>query len=148
MALGPPEGTLYRLDHAALAVKAIICGGRNYEFTGKDYADLDKLHELIGITEVVSGKQRGADTCGEKWAMAHHISVKGFPITRADWKQYGMGAGPIRNRRMRDYILPDGVCIAFPGHNGTANMVSLAKERDIHVFDWRGKWQVKRPPVP
>lgn len=121
-------------------MKAIICGGRDYILTDEDYADLDELHELIEITEVVSGKARGADTCGERWAQKRGIPVKEFPITKEDWKQYGMGAGPRRNRRMRDYILPDGVCIAYPGHNGTANMVSLAKERQLHVYDWRGNW--------
>lgn len=125
-------------------MKAIICGGRDYEFTDLDYDDLDALHAMIGITEVVSGRARGADTCGEKWAARRHIPVKDFPITKEGWKVHGLGAGPIRNRQMRDYILPDGVCIAFPGHNGTANMVSQAKARGIHVFDWRAK----RPPTP
>lgn len=75
-------------------MKAIICGGRDYILTDEDYADLDELHELIEITEVVSGKARGADTCGERWAQKRGIPVKRVPDHegRLEAVRYGGGA--------------------------------------------------------
>lgn len=47
--------------------------------------------------EVLSGKCRGADACGEAWAARARATVVPFP---ADWARYGTAAGPIRNRAM------------------------------------------------
>ena len=44
----------------------------------------------------------------------------------ADWKQYGRGAGPIRNREMLQYSEPD-IVVAFPGGAGTADMIRAAR---------------------
>lgn len=52
------------------------------------------LAEIAGqITTVISGKARGVDTLGERWAAANKISVERFP---ADWS-LGRGAGFRRN---------------------------------------------------
>ena len=112
-------------------MKAIICGGRDYEFTEANYCALDKLCEELPVTEVVSGCAPGADACGEKWAVRRSISIKQFP---ADWAGQGRKAGPLRNQQMADYA---DVCIAFPGGKGTEDMVRKATKRGLRVFDLR-----------
>jgi hypothetical protein len=122
-------------------MKFIIAGGRSYRFTASDRANLDALHPII--TEVVSGHcPTGADKGGEDWAKRNRIPVKEFP---ADWypESHGgklfKGAGPVRNRRMAQYVmLSGGGClIAFPGGDGTANMVEEAHAHGLTVYDWR-----------
>src|SRR5690606_3144256 len=94
-------------------MKLIIAGGRDYRFTPND---IEQLNSLKNITEVVSGGAKGADAEGEQWATEQGIPIK---IFKADWKQYGRGAGPRRNQAMADYA--DAV-VLFPGGKGTENM--------------------------
>lgn len=113
-------------------MKLIIAGGRDYQFTEDDYARLDELHSEIRVTEVVSGKAPGADTCGEEWARRHGLPVAEFP---ADWTTHGRAAGPMRNHAMAVYA--DAVAL-FPGGRGTNSMCRLATKEGIRVFDFRG----------
>lgn len=110
-------------------MKLIIAGGRNYQFTGADYAALDALHLLRGVSEVVSGCASGADKCGEEWAKRNNIPVKPFP---ANWKAFGRSAGPIRNRQMAEYA--DALAL-FPGGKGTANMREMAVLNYLEIFE-------------
>jgi len=115
-------------------VKVIIAGGRDYVFTERDAADLDRLHAIIGITEVVEGEQRGADLAGKAWAQERGLSVKPFP---ADWKLHGKAAGPIRNEQMAQYVGRAGAVVLFSGGAGTENMYKAAKRHGLQIFDWR-----------
>ncbi|WP_198265693.1 DUF2493 domain-containing protein [sulfur-oxidizing endosymbiont of Gigantopelta aegis] len=108
-------------------MKVIIAGGRDYHLTESDYIKLN----MLDITEVVSGGAKGVDASGEHWADIHNISVKAF---KADWKQYGRAAGPIRNKKMAIYA--DAV-VLFPGGKGTESMHNLAVQQGIRVFDFR-----------
>src|SRR5687767_3965572 len=101
-------------------MKLIIAGGRDYKFSVDDFVVLEKLHRQHQITEVVSGKARGADFYGEVWAYEHQIPIKAFP---ADWKTHGKAAGPIRNQEMARYA--DAVAL-FPGGKGTESMFKEA----------------------
>ncbi len=113
-------------------MKLIIAGGRHYQLTTEDFVKLENLHKEIHITEVVSGKCRGADSGGETWAKVNKIHVEPFP---ADWDRYTRGsAGPIRNRQMAQYA--DAV-VLFPGDSGTASMCREAKIAEIKIYDWR-----------
>lgn len=109
-------------------MKLIIAGGRDYRFTLKD---IERLNNLENITEVVSGGAKGADAEGEQWAAEQGIPVKVF---KADWKQYGRGAGPRRNQAMADYS--DAVAL-FPGGKGTENMFKHAQKIGLVIYDWR-----------
>lgn len=79
------------------------------------------------ITEVVCGLARGADIYGRKWAVCvAGLPVKDFP---ADWKKYGLAAGPLRNTEMAEYA--DGlIAFQWDGSRGTANMVSQMMNRN------------------
>jgi hypothetical protein len=78
----------------------------------------------LEVTEIVSGKARGADTLGEQYAKEKGIPVKEFP---ADWNKYGKAAGPIRNEEMARYA---DWLIAFwhPDCKGTTNMIRIMRE--------------------
>jgi hypothetical protein len=111
----------------------IICGGRDFVPTEADCAALNEQKGLLPITEVVSGKAKGADAFGEWWASEHGIPVKEFP---ANWALYGRSAGPIRNRQMAEYA---DALIAFPGGRGTSHMIQTAKELGLTIIDLRKK---------
>ncbi|WPU94691.1 DUF2493 domain-containing protein [Mucilaginibacter sabulilitoris] len=109
--------------------KLIIAGSR--EFT--DYALLQKKVDVMiaekrhsAQIEIVSGKARGADTLGEKYAAANNFTVKEFP---ADWSN-GKSGGYERNKAMAAYA---DACICFwDGKSaGTKHMIDLATASGI-----------------
>lgn len=106
-------------------MKILICGGREYanqekfELVMKPFTICRMvIHGACGWPQMI-----GVDAMADKWASDHVIEKKRFP---ADWKKFGNVAGPIRNERMLIEGKPDWV-IAFPGGNGTANMVHLTR---------------------
>jgi len=111
-------------------MKLIIAGGRNFN----DYSLVkSKLDHLLanhtGVIEIVSGKAKGADSLGERYAKEHNHTVKEFP---ADWDQYGKKAGFMRNTQMADYgthliAFWDGVSV------GTKMMIGLATDKGLKV---------------
>lgn len=78
---------------------------------------LDLYHSKIPITEIVSGKCRGADSLGERWAKENKIAIKEFP---ADWS-LGKKAGPLRNEEMAKYC-DEGIGFSVNSSRGAANM--------------------------
>ena len=112
-------------------MKTIIAGGRDYNLTPEDYALLDKLLIELPITEVVSGCARGADACGETWAVTRKIPVKPFP---ADWDKHSRAAGPVRNSEMAEYAE---ACVLFPGGRGTGDMLKKATAKGLKIIDLR-----------
>ena len=85
-------------------MKIAIIGSRNFA----DYELLKKtLNEITGITKVISGGAKGADSLAEQWAKENEIETV---IYKPDWAKYGRGAGVVRNR----LIIEDcDLCIAF-----------------------------------
>lgn len=112
-------------------MRMLVCGGRDYEDGQRVFAALNRAHAKRPITFLIEGGQRGADRWGRKWAIAYGIAYRTFD---ADWDRYGKAAGPIRNSLMLAEGQPDGVT-AFPGHEGTADMVAKAKRAGLPV--WR-----------
>lgn len=114
-------------------MKLIIAGGRNYWLTKEDFFQLDHLHAACPVTEVACGLALGADVCGKVWAIMHGIPVKDFP---AEWNIHGKGAGYLRNADMAKYA--EALAI-FPGGKGSENMLELATQRKLLIFDYRKK---------
>lgn len=110
-------------------MRILVCGGRDYN----DYIMLDKvltlLSDEIEITEIIHGAATGADSMAGYWARLHNITETPVP---ADWTGLHCAAGRIRNKKMLD-MNPDAV-IAFPGGNGTKNMVSISKKAGVPVW--------------
>lgn len=112
-------------------MKVIIAGGRDF----KDYKMLVERCEAILTNQkreqlvIVTGKAKGADLLGEKYADQHNLLVKEFP---ADWEAHGKSAGPIRNNEMADYA---DALIAFwdQKSKGTKHMIETAKKKGLNV---------------
>lgn len=92
-------------------MKAIIAGGRDYEFEPADDLWLDGLRSEHGITEVVTGGATGADRDGDQWAMARGIPRRTFP---ADWATHGRAAGRSAITRWPSTSAPAGCASCSP----------------------------------
>jgi hypothetical protein len=103
------------------------------------------------ITEIVSGKARGADELGEQWATENGVPIKPFA---ANWnnltqpgavikinkwdKKYNANAGFYRNQKMAEYA--DAlIAIQVDGDTpGTGDMIKRAKAEGLSVFVYEG----------
>lgn len=98
-------------------MRVIIAGSRSllYPMAIRRAVRLSGFH----ITEVVSGRARGADKYGEQWADAHGVPVKPFP---AQWLLYGREAGHRRNSQMAEYA--EALVLVWDGKSyGSADML-------------------------
>lgn len=114
-------------------MRVIIAGGRDFN----NYHILEKMCDYyIGKREnieIISGKARGTDSLGEKYAKERATTVKEFP---ADWDRYNKAAGHIRNKQMAEYASEDNGClIAFwdGKSRGTKNMIENAKKYNLKI---------------
>lgn len=137
-------------------MRLLVCGGRTFgrtDIAGMTEADvamalvdrrmaqafLDGVHAEFGIEDLIEGKARGGDEIGCNWA-ALHLAEEHHHQFPADFRQFGRGAGPIRNRQMRDNGRPTHGVAFKNGYDwtrrrgGTENMVSLLLEVDVPVW--------------
>ena len=130
--------------------RILICGGRDYGtkvIDGKHVIDteqverlnriLDKAFEAATLAErslvLIHGGAKGADALSGVWASMRKDRVE-ERVYPADWKTHGRGAGPIRNRLMLTSESPH-VIVAFPGGNGTADMIRQGKKAGVPVYE-------------
>ena len=81
--------------------------------------------------EIVQGGANGVDSLAKQYAHEHNMSCMEF---KADWKQFGKAAGPIRNNDMAKY---SDMLIAFQPElptKGTQNMINTAKKYRLTRF--------------
>ena len=111
-------------------MKIIVTGGRDYPDEQAVFKALDNL----APSEIAHG---GCPTGADKWAhaWAQQTGVK-ETIYPANWKSYGLSAGPRRNAEMVANFGADMV-LAFPGGRGTTDTVSRAKRAGIRVVDFK-----------
>lgn len=109
-------------------MKVLITGGWDYS----DFDAFEKAMEMLPfkIELIIHGGARGADSIADRWAKKH-----GVFIMRMDalWDAHGKGAGPKRNWAMLNFGKPD-YCVAFPGGNGTADMVRQCEKASVVVW--------------
>jgi len=111
---------------------ALICGCRNWNNEEVINLIMSGLCQS-GYKTIIEGEAPGADTIARNIAKEKGFKVIGYP---AQWKLYGLRAGPIRNSQMLKEN-PD-IVIAF--HNnlessrGTKNMILQAKNKGIKVL--------------
>jgi hypothetical protein len=112
-----------------------VCGGRDFNDHRYLYEVLDRLTaqaEAAGLTPFfINGGASGADGLSILYATARGYE---YEVFHADWEKFGKAAGPMRNMEMLQKGKPD-VVVAFEGGRGTANMVKLAKEAGVKVFE-------------
>lgn len=112
-------------------MRVLVCGGRDYNnFAAVSYA-LAELRRRHGKLIVIQGGATGADWCARRWCFLLNGPVH-MINEPADWKAHGKAAGPIRNQLMLDEHKPD-LVLAFPGGNGTADMIRRAEKAGIPV---------------
>jgi hypothetical protein len=110
-------------------MKVIVCGSRNTIDARSVWRELDRLHDLLKFTELMQGGAPGIDRIAGRWAR-FKPGVQPHE-ERAQWRELGRGAGPVRNARMLAWC-PD-LLIAFPGGKGTADMVRQARAAGVPV---------------
>ena len=119
----------------------LVCGGRDYDDYHKlesvllSLCDKKKLWQLSSKSlrnslRVVTGAcPTGADHLAKAWAGLWDARYQGYP---ADWKKFGLRAGPVRNQEMINSEKID-LMIAFPGGAGTRDCVWRARKAGIPV---------------
>lgn len=108
-----------------------VVGGRTFNNKKYMFFYLDRYREKYGISWIVSGGAKGADTLAEEYARSRQIL--GFSVFLAQWDDHGSSAGYIRN----DYIVKAAdLVFAFPTKEskGTWGTVELAKKAGKEVF--------------
>jgi hypothetical protein len=109
-------------------MRLIVAGGRNFNDYELLRSKLDFFLKQTNDTEIVSGKAKGADSLGERYANEHSLPVKDFP---ANWS-LGKSAGYIRNEEMAKYATH---CVCFWDgiSKGTKHMIDLAKKYKLKL---------------
>lgn len=105
---------------------ALVCGGRCYA----DQERIDFFLSLFGVRRVVHGDAAGADTGAKVWAMRRGIPHDPVPIRRPQENGFD------RNTRMlAEYLKQIDIVLAFPGANGTADMVRKSRKAGLPVVE-------------
>lgn len=107
----------------------LVCGSRKFNDRVALNMVLDAAHTYNPIKMMITGGATGADTLADDWARHNAVPRRVF---KANWKKYGNPAGPIRNGQMLVEGKPD-VVIAFPGGDGTADMIRQAEAAGVPV---------------
>jgi hypothetical protein len=120
-------------------MRVLVCGGREFD----DWALFTKsIKEHIGVFRgpnpditIIQGGATGADFLAKVYAKWVGFSHREF---KADWKKHGRAAGYIRNKQMLVEGQPN-LVIAFPGGDGTADMIAQAKKAGVEVIEIKDK---------
>lgn len=115
-------------------MRVLVCGGRDFRNWRRLHEALIEVFHTHSVSPtpwtIIEGGAKGADFLAAVWGDYHGITVEEYP---ANWKRDGKAAGPIRNQRMIDEAKPD-LVVAFPGGNGTADMIQRAQKAGIRVI--------------
>ena len=116
----------------------LVCGGRDFTNKTAAFEVLDLIDKHTGISTVIQGEARGADTLGRQWAEERKRVIESFP---ADWEKHGKSAGYRRNTQMierliswRDLGYDIGV-VVFPGGKGTQHTLDLATKHNLPIIN-------------
>lgn len=110
-------------------MKLAVIGSRGFCDFEKLNSELTILNTSKKISVIISGGAKGADSLAENWAKEHGIPVR---VILPDWKKFGRGAGPIRNKLIIDECEQS---IAFwDGQSkGTLQAINYAKEKKVPI---------------
>jgi len=133
-------------------VKLLVTGWREHADRELIYATLAKFRLYLERAKwcadpalpvrLVHGAAPGADRIAARIARGFGWAVQGYP---ADWAQYGLQAGPLRNKRMLNAEREGlDLCLAFPrpkglmppkAHSGTADMIRRCRLAGVPVLE-------------
>jgi len=119
-------------------INVVVTGGRDFNdaaFVNRVLDDIRPFRIFHGACGVDADKQdwrklKGADKLANDWAISRGVFVLGVP---AAWSRLGLRAGPVRNKRLITDYLPN-LVIAFPGGNGTRNLISHAEHYGTRII--------------
>jgi hypothetical protein len=122
-------------------MKVLVCGQRDFYDLETLTIVMDGLHKEYKFTTLIHGAAKGADSLAANWAKLNHIEIEAYP---ADWKKYGKGGGPVRNKQMLEVGKPNLVVAFFvygeaEKSKGTKDMVQKAKNAGIETYAYFGK---------
>lgn len=117
-------------------MKVLICGDRNW-------GDPELVRKVVDAfpdgTTIVHGDARGADRHAHAAALRRGFRIRKYP---AKWRQFGKGAGPIRNQQMLDDAKPE-LVIGFNKDihksRGTKDMLTRAIKAGIETQLYVGR---------
>ena len=106
------------------SIRLIISGSRDFDNYELLKEEVDKYIKSMDkpVVEIVSGKAKGADLLGEKYAKEKGLIIAEFP---AEWDKYGKKAGYLRNTEMGKYA--DYAICFTNGSKGTEMMINIMK---------------------
>ena len=110
-------------------MRICVCGGRDYQDAEKVNHILSRIHHIKPISSLMNGGAKGADKLSSDWAISNAIPLV---VINADWDLYGKSAGAIRNKNM--VIIGFDCLVAFPGGNGTKNMITQSLKAKLKIF--------------
>lgn len=118
-----------------MAKVLLVCGGRDYDDHEAAWSALAQvLARHPDITTIRHGDARGADSLAADFAEREGLLNDPWP---ADWEAHGKAAGPRRNAEMLTVEPVPFACVAFPGGQGTADMVRRCRAAGVPVWDRR-----------
>lgn len=139
-------------------MRIMITGSRVLEYSADNFKNMWELESAIadwlrpldlwndeygmpsGLVEILVGDcPSGADLIAREWAINNFVVFREF---KADWREHGPAAGPLRNRAMVAEK-PD-VCLAFPlvldSWSGTMQAMFTADKAGIPVYVKGERW--------
>ena len=117
-------------------LRAIFCGDRDSSYTFEEQLTLE-LRDLPPHSVVIHGDCKGIDRYAAELAELMKIKTIPYPVSQEEWRVFGLGAGPMRNKMMLDVEKPDVVFAFHPDINlskGTRDMVLQAWQSKVPVF--------------
>ena len=107
----------------------IIAGGRHFNNYQLLKNSVDKLCQNHKITNIISGKAKGADSLGEKYAKERDINII---AKEADWNLFGKSAGYRRNVEMAN-IATHAIVFWDGKSKGSKHMIDIMKQQNKPV---------------
>ena len=111
-------------------MRLLVTGSRTWEDSAKMAKELTALTKGTAPEDIIliEGCAKGADQMAEGFAKEWGWANTHFP---ADWKRYGKGAGPMRNRQM--LLAGPDIAIAFHKGDspGTKHMIQLLQQAGV-----------------
>jgi len=114
-------------------LRVLMCGDRNSAVCFEENITFE-LKSLPKYSVVIHGGCKGVDLYAAELATLQGIETKAYP---AEWDIYGLGAGPIRNKKMLVEEAPDMVIAFHPDiemSKGTRNMMTTAWKYGTPVY--------------
>lgn len=112
-------------------LRVLVTGSRDW--TNRELIWKVLINLPANTTCIIQGEADGADTIAKEIARGLGMDVEGY---YANWKRYGNGAGPIRNKKQAEKDID--LCLAFPigdEEGGTRKQMKLCKDMGIPVID-------------